>query len=71
MSIVLIVLLSQRGLVRIKRFEMELISLADEGIEFTLPAVVVDHVADTEENLSCVKNKIKRCAKEGIKEGEV
>ena len=37
---------------------------------FTLPAVVVDHVADTEENLSWVKCKCKRCAKEGVKEGE-
>ena len=54
----------------IKRFEAELIKLASEGVAFTLPAVVVDHVADTEENLSWVKSKVKRCAKEGIKEGE-
>ena len=54
----------------IKRFEVELIKLAYEGIAFNLPAVVVDHVANTEENLSWVKSKIKRCAKEGIKEGE-
>ena len=54
----------------IKRFEVELIRLANEGVEFTLPAVVVDHVADTEENLSWVKSKIKRCAREDIKEGE-
>ena len=43
---------------------------ASEGVAFNLPAVVVDHVADTEENLSWVKSKIKRCAREGIKEGE-
>ena len=30
----------------------------------------MDHIADTEENLSWVKSKLKRCAKEGIKEAE-
>ena len=54
----------------IKRFEIKLIKLASEGVAFNLPAVVVDHVADTEENLSWVKSKIKKCAREGIKEGE-
>ena len=54
----------------IRRFEIELIKLANEGIKFNIPAVVVDHVADRDENLSWVKSKIKRCAKEGIKEGE-
>ena len=54
----------------IKRFEIELIKLANEGVAFNLPAVVVDHIADTEENLSWVKSKIKKCAREGIKEGE-
>ena len=54
----------------IKRFETELVKLANEGVVFTLPAVVVDHLADTKENLSWVKSRIKRCAKEGIKEGE-
>ena len=29
-----------------------------------------DLIADEEENLSWVKSKIKRCAREGIKEGE-
>ena len=29
----------------IKRFEKVLIKLANEGVAFTLPAVVVDHVA--------------------------
>ena len=37
----------------IQRFEVELIKLSNEGIAFNLPAVVVDHIADTEENLSC------------------
>ena len=54
----------------IKRFETKLIKLAREGVAFNLPAVVVDHVADTEENLSWVKSKINRCSREGTKEGE-
>ena len=54
----------------IRWFERELIKLSNEGVAFTLPTVVVDHVANTEENLSWVKSKIKRCAREGIKEGE-
>ena len=41
-----------------RRFEIELIKLANDGVAFNLPVVVVDHVADTEENLSWVKNKI-------------
>ena len=44
--------------------------MANEGVAFTLLAVVVDLVANTEENLSWFKSKIKRCAKEGVKEGE-
>ena len=40
----------------IQRFEIELIKLANEGVAFNLPAVVVDHVADTEENLSWVES---------------
>ena len=54
----------------IKRFEVELVKLANEGVAFTLPAVVVDHVADMEENLSWVKSKINKCAREGVKEGK-
>ena len=43
----------------IRRRKRELIKMANEGVAFTLPAVVVDHVANTEENLSWVKSKIK------------
>ena len=32
--------------------------------------IAEDLIADEEENLSWVKSKIKRCAREGIKEGE-
>ena len=42
----------------IKRFETELIKLADEGISFHLPMVVIDDIADTESNLSFIKSKV-------------
>ena len=48
----------------------ELVKLAHEGIGFCLPIVVVDHVADTESNLSFIKSKIKTCAREGVEEGD-
>ena len=44
--------------------------MADEGIEFTLPAAVIDHVANTDRNLGFVRNKVKRHAREGVKEGD-
>ena len=54
----------------IKRFEVKLIKLANKGVAFALPAIVIDHIANIEENLSWVKCKITKCAREGIKEGE-
>ena len=53
-----------------KRLERELVKLANEGIVFELPTVVIDHIADTESNLSYVKSVVRRCAREKIKEGE-
>ena len=44
----------------IKRFEVELIKLPNKGAAFTLPAIVIDHIANIEENLSWVKCKIKK-----------
>ena len=32
----------------LRRLERELRKMADEGIEFVLPVVVIDHVANTE-----------------------
>ena len=51
-----------------QRLAKELVKLAQEGIGFYLPIVVVDHIADTESNVSFVKSKIKRCAKEGLED---
>ena len=50
----------------IHRLEKELVKLASEGIGFYLPIVVIDHIADTESNLSFIKSKVKGCAKEGV-----
>ena len=53
-----------------RRLAKELVELAHEGIGFYLPIVVVDHVADTESNISFIKSKIKRCAKEGVEDDD-
>ena len=53
-----------------QRLAKELVKLAHEGIGFYLPIVVVDHVADTENNISFVKSRIKKCTKEGIENGD-
>ena len=53
-----------------QRLAKELVKLAHEGIGFYLPIVVVDHVADTESNISFVKSQIKKCAKEGVENGD-
>ena len=44
--------------------------LAQDGIGFNLPTVVIDHIANTESDLSFVKSKVKNFAREGIEEGE-
>ena len=54
----------------LKRLERELERMADEGVEFTLPAAVIDHVANTERNLSFIRSKVKRYAREGVTEGD-
>ena len=54
----------------LKRLGRELERLADEGIEFTLPAAVIDHVANTDRNISFIKSKVYRFAREGVKEGD-
>ena len=51
-----------------QRLARELVKLAHEGIGFYLLIVVVDHVADTESNISFVKSKIKKCAKDGVED---
>ena len=54
----------------LRRLERELKRMAEEGIEFTLPAAVIDHVVNTDRNLGYVRNKVKRLAREGITEGD-
>ena len=44
--------------------------MVDEGIEFTLPVLVLDHVAYIERNLSFIKSVVKWHAREGVKECE-
>ena len=54
----------------LRRLERELVKMADEGIEYSLPALVIDHVANIERNICFVKSIVKRYAREGVKEGE-
>ena len=54
----------------IQRLVKELAVLAQEGIGFYLPIVVIDHIADTVTNLSFIKSRVKGCAKEGVEEGD-
>ena len=53
-----------------QRLVNEVAILAQEGIGFYLPKVVIDHIADTETNLSFIKSRVKSCAKEGVDEGD-
>ena len=53
-----------------QRLFKELAVLAQEGIGFYLPIVVIDHIADTVTNLSFIKSRVKGCAKEGLEEGD-
>ena len=54
----------------IQRLITELAILAQEGIGFYLPIVVIDHIADTVTNLSFIKSRVKRCAREGVDKGD-
>ena len=53
-----------------QRLVNEVAILAQEGIGFYLPIVVIDHIADTDINVSFIKNRVKKCAKEGVDEGD-
>ena len=54
----------------LKGLARELGRMAEEGIEFNLPVAVIDHVANTERNLSFIRSKVNRHAREGVKEGD-
>ena len=54
----------------VQRLITELAILAQEGIGFYLPIVVIDHIADTVTNLSFIKSHVKKCAREGVDKGD-
>ena len=45
-----------------QRLVNEVAILAQEGIGFHLPIVVIYHIADTETNVSFIKGRVKKCA---------
>ena len=53
----------------LRRLGKELEKMVEEGLEFSLPVVVIDHVANTERNLGFVRHKVNRHASEGVKQG--
>ena len=54
----------------LRRLGRELEKMAEEGVEFNLPVVVIDHVANTERNLGFIRHKVNRHAREGVKQGD-
>ena len=54
----------------LRRLGRELERMADEGVEFTLSASVIGHVANTEKNLSFIRSKVNRHAREEVKHGD-
>ena len=44
--------------------------MANEGVPITLPAAIIDHVANTERNLGFIRSKVKRYAIEVVTEGD-
>ena len=65
---VMLIAREEKGFLR--RLERELGIMANEGVEFTPPVAVIDHVANTERNLSFIRSKVKRHAREGVSEGD-
>ena len=49
----------------LRRLGRELEKMAEEGVEFNLPVVVIDHVANTDMNLGFFRHKVNRHAREG------
>ena len=54
----------------LKSLERELGRMVEEGIDVTLPVAVIDHVANTDRNLSFIRSKVNRHAREGVEEGD-
>ena len=51
-----------------QRLDNEVAILAQEVMGFYLPIVVIDHIANTETNLSFIKSRVKSCAMEVVDE---
>ena len=47
-------------------FSSAMTQLADEGIELTLPIVVIEHIHKSENNLKFVRSQVRKCAKEDM-----
>ena len=48
------------------RFASAMTQLTDEGIELSLPIVVIEHIHKSENNLSVIKSQVRKCAKEDM-----
>ena len=47
-------------------FSSAMTQLADEGIELSLPIVVIEHIHKAENNLSVIKSQLRKCANEDM-----
>ena len=48
------------------KFSSAMTQLADEGIELSLPIVVIEHIHKSENNLRVIKSQVRKCAKEDM-----
>ena len=48
------------------RFSSAMTQMANEGIELSLPIVVIEHIHNSENNLSVVRSQARKCAKEDM-----
>ena len=48
------------------RFSSAISQMAEEGIGLPLPIVVIEHIYNSENNLSVVRSQARKCAKEGM-----
>ena len=48
------------------RFSSAVEQMADEGIGLSLPIVVIEHIYNSDNNLSVVRSQARKCAKEGM-----
>ena len=48
------------------RFASAIEQLAEDGIGLSLPIVVIEHIYNSDNNLSVVRSLARKCAKEGM-----